>query len=281
MSQAALRTGRLAIGGRFVRATSGQESTVHDADGQPLASLAQAGDADVRAAVGAARSAAPGWAATAPSDRARQLFTLASQLDEHRDQLTEELVASTGSAREAAARQVVTATDRLAWYAGWSDKLPGDAQDGPTRTTTTARPMGTVGLVAPQDDPLLGLIDPLGAVLAAGNTVVVVASARFPLPAVTLAEVVALSPLPGGVVNVVTGPVDAAATALAAAGTEVVDLLGLAGQDVRAIEQAAAPAVRVLLPPAGEPDFSEPPSVGPGAVTRYMRSASVWQPQLG
>jgi acyl-CoA reductase-like NAD-dependent aldehyde dehydrogenase len=167
---------------------------------------------DVDAAVTAARSAGPEWAALSGTDRARVLFTVARMLDDRRDRFVTEPTAGGSSVVPPADESVTTAVDRWYWYAGWADKvaqLAGSAGTaGPGVWLSLPRPVGTIAVVEPRGAGLSGLVEVLAPVLAGGNTAVVLTPSDGSGAAVTLAEVLAISELPTGVVTVLAGPAE-------------------------------------------------------------------------
>jgi acyl-CoA reductase-like NAD-dependent aldehyde dehydrogenase len=278
------RTYKLAIGGAFPRSESGRTYEVTAADGTFLANAAQASRKDLRDAVVAARAAQPGWAGASAFNRGQVLHRIAELLEGRRDQFIEEVAALTGAGHDARA-EVDAAIDRWVWYAGWTDKFVQVAGSvnpvaGPYFNLSVPGPVGVVGIVAPSLSPLLGLVSALAPVLVSGSTSVVIASEARPLPAVTLAEVLATSDVPGGVVNVLTGRSAELAPVLAGhLDVDGLDLSGLAGTDTRELEVAAAENVkRVLGPSSVEPDWRVAP---PGArrIVAWTELKTVWHPK--
>jgi acyl-CoA reductase-like NAD-dependent aldehyde dehydrogenase len=204
------KTYKLYIGGAFPRSESGRSYVVHSADGAPLANACRASRKDLRDAVRIARKAAQPWADKTAMNRGQVLYRVAELMEGRRDQFIAEVAAAEGL-RDAAARTVVDrAIDRWVWYAGWADKIAqvlgsSNPVAAPYFNFTIPEPTGVVGLVAPEESSLLGLVSRLAPPLVAGNAVVVIASETRPLPAITLTEVLATSDVPGGVVNVLTG----------------------------------------------------------------------------
>jgi acyl-CoA reductase-like NAD-dependent aldehyde dehydrogenase len=164
----------------------------------------------LRDAVRIARKAAQPWADKTAMNRGQVLYRVAELMEGRRDQFIAEVAAAEGL-RDAAARTVVDrAIDRWVWYAGWADKIAqvlgsSNPVAAPYFNFTIPEPTGVVGLVAPEESSLLGLVSRLAPPLVAGNAVVAIASETRPLPAITLSEVLATSDVPGGVVNVLTG----------------------------------------------------------------------------
>jgi acyl-CoA reductase-like NAD-dependent aldehyde dehydrogenase len=276
------KTYKLFIAGAFPRSESGRTYPISDRDGAFLANVAQASRKDLRDAVVAARKANPGWAAATAYNRGQVLYRIAEMLEGRRAQFAEEVAASEGSSASDADRQVTTAIDRWVWYAGWSDKLEqvlGAANPvaGPYFNFSVPEPTGVVGIIAPASSSLLGLVSVLAPVIVSGNTAVVLSAPERPLAAVTLAEVLATSDLPGGVVNVLTGDVTELAPWLAShQDVDALDLAG-AGDGEADLERAAADTVkRVLRPGPAEPDWTAEPDLT--RLTAFLETKTVWHP---
>ncbi len=257
------KTYKLFIGGKFPRSESGRTVEVRSADGSFLANASLASRKDARDAVVAARAATAGWAGTTAYNRGQVLYRVAELLEGRREQFAAEIAASEGVSREAAEAQVDAAVDAWVWYAGWCDKyaqVAGNANPvaGPYFNISVPEPTGVVAVLAPQDSSLLGLVSVLAPALVAGNTVVLVASSRHPLSAISLAEVLATSDVPAGVVNVLTGRATEIGPWLAAhADVNAIDLAGAEGADWVDLEIAAAQTLkRVLQPQDGVPALS-------------------------
>ncbi len=276
------RTPKLFIGGKFPRSESGRSYEVTARDGTFLAQAAMASRKDARDAVEAARKAQPGWAGATAYNRGQVLYRVAELLEGRADQLTAEVAASDGD-EDAAAAQVAASIDRLVWYAGWSDKITvvDGSQNpvaGPYFSFTTPEPTGVVAAFAPETPSLLGLVSVIAPVIVTGNTVVAVTSFTHPLPAVSLAEILATSDVPGGVVNLLTGDREELAPRLAShRDLDALDLAGFAGQDTTAYEEAAADSVtRVRRPGAPDEDwFAEP---DPRRMLAFTEAKTVWHP---
>ena len=277
------KTYKLYIGGKFPRSESGRSYAVTDAGGKHLANAALASRKDVRDAVVAARKAFGGWSGATAYNRGQVLYRIAEILEGRRDQFAAEVAGAEGLSARKSAAAVDAAIDRWVWYAGWTDKLDqafGGANPvaGPYFNFSVLEPTGVVGAVAPQASSLLGLVSVVAPILVAGNTVVVVASEDRPLPAITLAEALATSDVPGGVVNILTGRVAELAPHLAAhMDVNAVDLTGCSGEDAAALEEAAADNVkRVVRTPASEPDWRAAPD--PGRILAFTETKTVWHP---
>jgi acyl-CoA reductase-like NAD-dependent aldehyde dehydrogenase len=277
------KTYKLYIGGKFPRSESGRSYSVQAADGTFLANAALGSRKDVRDAVVAARAAFGGWSGATAYNRGQVLYRVAELLEGRRAQFASEVADAEGLSLAAALDVVDAAVDRWVWYAGWTDKIAqvhGGANPvaGPYLNISTPEPTGVVGIVAPQESSLLGLVSVLAPAVATGNTTVVLTSESRPLPAVTLSEVLATSDVPGGVVNLVTGRVAETAPRLAShLDVNAIDLTGAPADLATSLEVAAADNLkRVLRRPASEPDWTADP--GLGRLTAYLETKTVWHP---
>jgi acyl-CoA reductase-like NAD-dependent aldehyde dehydrogenase len=279
------KTYKLFIGGAFPRSESGHSYVVNDVRGRFVANAALASRKDARDAVAAARKAFPGWAGRTAYNRGQVVYRIAEVMEDRRPQFVEALRRGEGRTAAAAGKVLDESIDRLVWYAGWADKLTqvvGNANPvaGPFFNLSTPEPTGVVTVLAPQESSLLGLVSVVAPVIISGNTVVVASSTDRPLPAVTLAEVLATSDVPGGVVNILTGSLDRTAVTLAShMDVNAIDLTGLAGdpEQATALEvEAAANLKRVRRAPAAEPDWSEDP--GLDRMTGVLETKTVWHP---
>ena len=274
------RTAKLFIGGEFPRSESGRSYEVFASDGRSLGWAARASRKDLRDAVVAARAVFPGWSGGTAYNRGQILYRVAELMEGRRTQFEDEL-AHVGAADPA--RGVDAAIDRWVWYAGWADKI-GQALGGtnpvagPYFNFTIPEPTGVVGIVAPPDQALLGLVSRLGPAIVSGNTAVVLASERSPMPAVSLAEVLATSDVPGGVVNILTGHTAELIPWLA--GHMVVNAIDVTGvpddQRARVEELAAENVKRVHRGPEADPFSDEAQS--PFEITALMEFKTVWHP---
>ena len=273
------KTYKLAIGGAFPRSESGRTYEVLTASGDFLANAAQASRKDARDAVVAARAAVKGWSGATAYNRGQVLYRIAELLEGRRAQFVDEIVAQEGVSASAAGAQVDEAIDRWVWYAGWCDKyaqVAGGANPvaGPYFNISVPEPTGVVAIVAPQDTALLGLVSVVAPALVAGNAVVVIASQRHPLSAITLAEVLATSDVPGGVVNVLTGSAAEIAPWLAShADVNALDLAGAGETDWIELQIAAAETLTRVLAP--EPDTASVP-VSIDRITAFTETKTVW-----
>ena len=273
------KTYKLFVNGAFPRSESGRVYEVVSAKGAFLANAAQASRKDARDAVVAARAAVSGWAGATAYNRGQVLYRVAEVLEGRRAQFEDEIVKQEGVSGGAARAQVDEAIDRWVWYAGWADKfaqVAGNANPvaGPYFNISVPEPTGVVAIVAPQDSALLGLVSVIAPALVSGNAVVVVASERHPLSAITLAEVLATSDFPKGVVNVLTGsPAEIAPWLAAHADVNALDLTGAADLDWVDLEIAAAETLTRVLPPEQGPDAAAPTL---GRITAFTETKTVW-----
>ncbi|WP_248964733.1 aldehyde dehydrogenase family protein [Sphaerisporangium perillae] len=276
------KTYKLYIGGAFPRSESGRSYAVTSSKGDFLANASRASRKDARDAVSAARKAFPGWSGATAYNRGQILYRIAEMMEGRRAQFVDEVVAADGVSARKAGELVDAAVDRLVWYAGWSDKIgviQGAANPvaGPYFNLSTSEPTGVVAVVAPQEGPLLGLISVIAPVIVTGNTCVVVASERAPLPAITLAEVLATSDLPGGVVNLLTGRLAELAPWLAShMDVNAVDLTGCPEELAVSCEQDAAENLKRVLRPSGKVDWLAEPGIE--RMTAFLETKTVWHP---
>ncbi len=204
------KTYKLFIGGAFPRSESGRVYEVKGSNKKFLANPALASRKDLRDAVVAAKSAQAGWAGATAFNRGQILYRIAEIMQGRSEQFVEEISALEGVTSKVAKLQVEEAIDTWVWYSGWCDKLSSVAGSqnqvsGPFYNFTTPESLGVVAIFAESKPSLLGAVRTLAPVLAGGNSAVLIASEAYPLPAITLGEVLATSDLPAGVVNILTG----------------------------------------------------------------------------
>jgi acyl-CoA reductase-like NAD-dependent aldehyde dehydrogenase len=252
------KTYKLFIGGAFPRSESGR---TYEAEGQ---NVARASRKDVRDAVKAARGALPTWAGMTAYNRGQVLYRIAEMVEARAAEFAD---LCTG-------RDEVEATiDRIVWYAGWTDKLAqvlgaSNPVSGPYFNFTVPEPTGVVGIVAPDEPPLLGLVTRLAPVLAGGNVAVALASETHPLAAIELAEAIATSDVPGGAVNILTGHVTELAPWLAS--HMDVNALDLPGLDAD-LERAAADSVKRV-------HHAKADLQSPYEIAAFLELKTVWHP---
>ena len=204
-----LKTYKVFIGGKFPRTESGRYFHMKNAKGELLANMCLSSRKDFRNAVVAARKAQEEWANATALNKGQILYRIAEMLEGRKTQFIEQLK-STGSTLSAAKKEVASSIDRLIYYAGWSDKFQQIfSAVNPVASNhfnfSTLEPTGVVSIIAPNENPLLGMISLLAPTIVGGNTTVILASAINPLLAISLAEVLNTSDVPAGVVNILTG----------------------------------------------------------------------------
>ncbi|ASQ95184.1 aldehyde dehydrogenase family protein [Streptomyces sp. 11-1-2] len=276
-----LKTYKLFVGGKFPRSESGRVYEVTTAKGQWLANAPLASRKDARDAVVAARKAFGGWSGATAYNRGQILYRVAEMLEGRRDQFVHEVADGEGLSKAKATAQVDAAIDRWVWYAGWSDKtaqIAGSANPvaGAYFNLSSPEPTGVVTLLAPQDSSFLGLVSVIAPAIVNGNTAVVVASEKSPLPALSLAEVLATSDLPGGVVNILSGRTAEIAAPLAA--HQDVNAIDLAGADAELaveLEKASAENLKRVLRPQPVDWAADP---GTGRLLASLETKTVWHP---
>ena len=205
-----MKTYKLYIGGAFPRSESGRSYELKDKKGNFIANPALASRKDLRDAVVAAKATFSGWSHATAYNRGQILYRMAEMLEGRTEQFVAEIKALEGVSDSVARKQVQDSIDLWVWYAGWSDKISTTSGGtnpiaGPYYNFTIPEPLGVVGVIADEKESLLGLIRGLAPVITSGNTAVLIASERLPLSAISLAEVMATSDLPAGVVNILTG----------------------------------------------------------------------------
>ncbi|NRR31762.1 aldehyde dehydrogenase family protein [Oxalobacteraceae bacterium] len=211
------RTAKLYIGGKQARPDGAYTRAIHGASGAVVGEVGEGNRKDIRNAVEAAHKAG-GWAKATSHNRAQVLYYIAENLAARATEFAERIRSMTGSAQ--AEQEVQAAIERLFYYGAWADKYDGLAHQPPMHGITVAlnEPVGVIGIVCPNESPLLGFIALVAPAIALGNRVVVVPSEAFPLSATDLYQVFDTSDLPGGVVNIVTGSADELARTLATHG---------------------------------------------------------------
>lgn len=274
------KTYKLYIGGKFPRSESGYTMPVANSRGEHLAHVAQASRKDARDAIQAARSAQPGWAGATAYNRGQVLYRIAEMLEGRSEQFAEEIRASEGVTMRAARIQVSQAVDSWVWHAGWADKyaqVVGNHNDvaGPFFNLTVPEPTGVVGCFLGAESTgssLLGLVDQVAPIIVSGNTVVVCAHPQQPLPAMSFAEVLHTSDLPGGVVNILTGSRDSLATWLAEhADVNALDLTGATELDWAGLEALGAQTLKRVMTPA-----RSVPVRSLQRITAFTEAKTVW-----
>jgi acyl-CoA reductase-like NAD-dependent aldehyde dehydrogenase len=254
---------------------------VTDHKGGFAANAAMASRKDARDAVAAARKAFGGWSAATAYNRGQVLYRVAELLEGRRTQFVAEVRAAEGLGPRRAEALVDAAIDRWVWYAGWADKIAQvrgatNPVAGPYFNFSLPEPTGVVAVIAPQTSSLLGFVSVVAPAVVSGNTVVALASERFPLPAVTLSEVLATSDVPGGVINVLTGRTAEIAPWLAShMDVNAIDLCGAPDALADDLAVAAADNLKRVVRLDDE-DWALPPSLQ--RMLAYLETKTVWHP---
>ncbi len=282
------KTYKLYIGGQFPRTESGRSYEVFDARGALLANACRGTRKDIREAVRAARKAQSGWAARTAFNRSQILYRIAELMEGRREQFIAEVMAAEGIGRRRAARLVDASIDRWVWYAGWADKFSQvigtvNPVNGSYFNFSVPEPTGVVGVIAPEDSSLLGLVSRLAPVIVSGNAAVVIASESRPLPSVTLTEVLATSDVPGGVVNLVTGFRRELVSHLAGhMDVNALDAFGLAPAESAAVEELGSENVkRIARPPFDgleRYEWLSETAQSPYLIGLFVETKTVWHP---
>ena len=203
------KTPKCYVGGAFIRSESGRVAALNDAGGKFVANIPQCTRKDLRNAVEAAAKAGPGWAKRSGYNRGQILYRLAEMIEARGSEMAD-AIALGGASDAAATKEVSASIERLIHYAGWADKFAQvlgsvNPVSSPHFNFTVTEPIGIIGVIAPDDAPLLALVSLIAPAIAGGNSVVALASQARPYPAIVLGEMLATSDLPGGVVNILTG----------------------------------------------------------------------------
>jgi aldehyde dehydrogenase (NAD+) len=278
------KTPKCYVGGAFIRSESARVFPLHDASGAFFANIPQCTRKDLRNAIEAAAKAGPGWAKRTPYNRGQIIYRLAEMIEARKADMADALTVG-GTTKAAAAKEIAATIDRLVYYAGWADKYEqvlGNVNPvaSPHFNFTVTEPMGIIGVLAPDEAPLLALVSLIAPIITSGNTVVALASTKQPYPSIVLGEMLATSDLPGGVVNLLTGfrremvPTFATHTHLRA-------LAGVANADERkALKLGAAESVkRVKLHSTEEPvDWFSERAQGLYELRDFLEFKTTWHP---
>jgi acyl-CoA reductase-like NAD-dependent aldehyde dehydrogenase len=277
-----LKTYKLYIDGQFPRTESGRYYCVQNGAGENLANICLSSRKDFRNAVVAARKAFAGWSEKTAYNRGQILYRIAEMLEGRREQFIAELI-SMGASKKDAEREVTVATDRLVYYAGWSDKYQQvfsavNPVSSHHFNFSLPEPVGVISMIAPEEAPLLGLVSTIAPAIVGGNTCIALASTTKPLCAITFAEVLATSDLPAGVVNILTGQVGELASHFASH-MDVNSVLHC--QDDREIltqvETLAAENVKRVIKPQIRDWFSDE-AQDPYLIMEFQETKTTWHP---
>jgi acyl-CoA reductase-like NAD-dependent aldehyde dehydrogenase len=278
------KTPKCYVGGAFIRSESGRVYPMNDSTGTFFANIPLCSRKDLRNAVEAAAKAGPGWAARNAYNRGQILYRLAEMLEARAAEMTAALLLGSADGKSTA-NEVRASIERIIHYAGWTDKyqaLLGSVNQvsSPHFNFTVTEPMGIIGIIAPDEAPLLGLLSLVLPAITSGNTVVALASTTQPYPSILLGEMLATSDLPGGVVNLLTGKRDELIPTFATHA----HLRGLAAvanpAERRTLQIGAADSVkRLKLIPAGtQTDWFSEKAQGLHEIRDHLESKTTWHP---
>lgn len=267
------KTPKCYVGGAFIRSESGRVAPLTDAAGNFLCHIPLCTRKDLRNAVEAAAKAGAGWAKRSPYNRAQILYRLAEMIESR----AEEMAACTSP------REVRATIERIVHFAGWADKYEqvlGSVNPvaTPHFNFTVTEPVGIVGILAPEDAPLLGLVTLVLHAITAGNSVVALASRKSPYPAILLGEMLAVSDLPGGVVNLLTGDREDLLPTFATH-EHLRALAAVADRaEATALQQGAAESVKRVVIHAPDTDWFSSDHDSPHAIRDFTEAKTVWHP---
>ncbi|GBL18280.1 cytosolic 10-formyltetrahydrofolate dehydrogenase [Actinomycetota bacterium] len=270
------KTYKLFIGGAFPRSESGRVYEIKGANKKFLANPALASRKDLRDAVVAAKSAQSGWANATAFNRGQILYRIAEIMQGRSEQFVEEICALEGITTKAAKLQVAEAIDTWVWYSGWCDKLSSvsgsqNQVSGPFYNFTTPEALGVIALFAEGKPSLLGAVRTLAPVLAGGNSAILIASESYPLPAITLGEVIATSDVPAGVVNILTGK---ASELLPWVGSH----MEIDGVDVAGLNKKQEDEIKLVGADNLKRIFRFAPGNHPERILSFMEHKTIWHP---
>lgn len=279
------KTYKLYIGGEFPRTESGRSYAVKGKGGAVVANASRGSRKDIRNAVVAARKAFGSWSAKTAYNRGQILYRIAEVCESRSAELQNELMLL-GASKAAAQREVEATIDRLVYYAGWADKytqMIGTVNPvaGSYYNFTVPEPTGVVAIVAPEEPSLLGLVSRVAPAIVSGNTCVVIASETQPLVAVTFAEALATSDVPGGVINIVTGSKKELIPWVSAhMDVNLVDATGVESADLQKVMQLAAENVkRFVRFDTSKYDWSDLRNAQSlYAIADFLEMKTVWHP---
>ena len=270
------KTYKLFIGGAFPRSESGRVYEIKGANKKFIANPALASRKDLRDAVVVAKAAQSGWANATAFNRGQILYRVAEIMQGRSDQFIDEICALEGVTNKVAKTQVEEAIDTWVWYSGWCDKLSSvtgslNQVSGPFYNFTTPEALGVVAIFAENKPSLLGVVRTLAPVIASGNSAVLIASESYPLPAITLSEVLATSDIPGGVVNILTGKIAELAPWVGShMEIDGVDVAGLSKKQEEELKLVGADNLKRI--------FRFSPTNHPERILSFMEQKTVWHP---
>ena len=270
------KTYKLFIGGAFPRSESSRVYEIKGANKKFIANPALASRKDLRDAVVVAKAAQSGWANATAFNRGQILYRVAEIMQGRSAQFIDEICALEGVTTKVAKTQVEEAIDTWVWYSGWCDKLSSvtgslNQVSGPFYNFTTPEALGVVAIFAENKPSLLGVVRTLAPVIASGNSAVLIASESYPLPAITLSEVLATSDVPGGVVNILTGKIAELAPWVGShMEIDGVDVAGLSKKQEEELKLVGADNLKRI--------FRFSPTNHPERILSFMEQKTVWHP---
>ena len=270
------KTYKLFIGGAFPRSESGRVYEIKGANKKFIANPSLASRKDLRDAVVAAKAAHSGWANATAFNRGQILYRVAEIMQGRSDQFIDEICALEGVTTKVAKIQVEEAIDTWVWYSGWCDKLSSvtgslNQVSGPFYNFTTPEALGVVAIFAENKPSLLGVVRTLAPVIASGNSAVLIASESYPLPAITLSEVLATSDVPAGVANILTGKITELAPWVGShMEIDGVDVAGLSKKQEEELKLVGADNLKRI--------FRFSPINHPERILSFMEQKTVWHP---
>lgn len=277
------KTHKLFIGGEFPRSESGRTFEATNSNGEFLANIAMASRKDARDAVLAARNAFTAWSKATAYNRGQVLYRIAEVMEGRSDQFVQDIKDAEGLSAKKATTQVNASIDRMVWYAGWADKYSqviGNTNPvaGSFFNFSVPEPTGVVAAVAPDFPSLLGLVSVVAPIVMTGNSVIVIASFRNPIPAITLSECLATSDVIGGNINILTGdPAEIMPHLATHADVNALDLTGITSHELLTqLESDAAGTVKRVRTAPAHPDFYATPTLS--RVRAFTETKTVWHP---
>ena len=272
-----MKTYKLFINGAFVRSESGRSYEIKNSKGKFLANPAQASRKDLRDAAVAAKAAFAVWSEATGYNRGQILYRIAEMLEGRSSQFVSEIVAQSGISTKAAEKEVSAAIDLWVWYAGWCDKLAsvGGNQNQIAASFynfTTPEPLGVIAILPTENkNGLVNLVASVAPVIAAGNSSILIAPESAPLTAMTLAEVLATSDLPAGVINILTGKSQELISWVSShMEIDGVDASGVSKTDLSAMKVSGAENLKRIH------KFSDEKSLE--RILKFMEQKTIWQP---
>ena len=271
-----MKTYKLFINGNFPRSESGRVYEIKDTKGKFLANPCLGSRKDLRESVVAARSAQHGWSSATAFNRGQILYRVAEIMQGRIEQFVAEIIAQEGATPAAAKAQVQSAIDTWVWYAGWCDKIDSisgstNQVSGPFYNFSIPESLGVVAIFADAKPSLLNLVAGLAPVIATGNTTILIANEKSPLCAITLAECLATSDVPAGVVNILTGKLDQFVTwAGSHMDIDGIDASGVSSKDLAELKELGSENLKRIY------TFSELQSTK--RMTNFMEIKTIWHP---